>query len=68
MHLVAQKISLKMHLFYLPLQDAYGSPDYFDLDKHAIYEIHNDNTRDALEDITFRIRFQGIRNDLQLDI
>jgi len=34
---------------YLPLQDAYGGPNYFDLDADALYEIHIDNDGDAIE-------------------
>ena len=32
---------------YLPLQDAYGGPNYFTLDPEALYEIHVDNNGDA---------------------
>ena len=32
---------------YLPLQDAYGGPNYFTLDPDALYEIHVDNDGDA---------------------
>jgi hypothetical protein len=46
---------------YLPLQDAYGGPNYFTLDPEALYEIHIDNTGDAKEDLTFQFRF---KNDL----
>jgi len=46
---------------YLPLQDAYGGPNYFTLDPEALYEIHIDNNGDAKEDITFQFRF---KNDL----
>ena len=42
---------------YLPLQDAYGGPNYFTLDSSALYEIHIDNTGDAVEDLTFQFRF-----------
>lgn len=44
---------------YLPLQDAYGGPNYFTLDPDALYEIHIDNTGDAIEDITFQFRFNN---------
>ena len=44
---------------YLPLQDAYGGPNYFALDPNALYEIHVDNNGDAKEDITFQFRFQN---------
>jgi len=46
---------------YLPLQDAYGGPNYFTMDPQALYEIHIDNTGDAKEDLTFQFRF---KNDL----
>lgn len=46
---------------YLPLQDAYGGPNYFTLDPNALYEIHLDNTGDGKEDMTFQFRF---KNDL----
>jgi len=44
---------------YLPLQDAYGGPNYFSLDPNALYEIHIDNNGDAKEDITFQFRFKN---------
>jgi len=43
---------------YLPLQDAYGGPNYFELDPDALYEIHVDNTGDGVEDLTFQFQFQ----------
>src|SRR5678809_114807 len=46
---------------YLPLQDAYGGPNYFTLDPEALYEIHIDNNGDAKEDLSFQFRF---KNDL----
>jgi len=42
---------------YQPLQDAYGGPNYFAMDTAALYEIHVDNTGDAVEDLTFRFQF-----------
>ena len=47
---------------YLPLQDAYGGPNYFALDPEALYEIHIDNNADGGEDVTFQFEFN---NDLQ---
>ena len=44
---------------YLPLQDAYGGPNYFKLDPNALYEIHIDNNGDAKEDISFQFRFKN---------
>lgn len=43
---------------YLPLQDAYGGPNYFELDPDALYEIEIDNTGDGVEDLTFQFQFQ----------
>ena len=44
---------------YLPLQDAYGGPNYFSMDPDAIYEIHVDNDGDAVEDVTFLFDFDN---------
>jgi hypothetical protein len=43
---------------YVPLQSPYGGPNYFTMDNDAIYEIHIDNTGDAVEDLTFQFDFQ----------
>jgi len=49
---------------YVPLQDAYGGPNYFAMNPDAIYEIHVDNDGDAIEDLTFLFDFDnGLRND-----
>ena len=52
---------------YLPLQDAYGGPNYFSLDPNALYEIHIDNTRDGVEDITFQFRFSTLIKGLAVN-
>jgi hypothetical protein len=46
---------------YVPLQDAYGAPNYFTMDENALYEIHIDNNGDSKEDLTFQFKFD---NDL----
>jgi hypothetical protein len=43
---------------YEPLQDAFGGPNYFELDSDALYEIEIDNTGDGIEDLTFQFQFQ----------
>ena len=53
---------------YLPLQAAYGGPNYFALDPNALYEIHIDNNGDAAEDITFQFRFNNKLNNVSLPI
>jgi hypothetical protein len=42
---------------YLPLQDAYGGPNYFQLETNGIYEIEVDNVGDAQEHVTFQFQF-----------
>jgi hypothetical protein len=57
---------------YLPLQDAYGGPNYFAMDPNALYEIHIDNDGDAKEDLSFQFRFRNTLaaggNGVTLDI
>ena len=53
---------------YLPLQDAYGGPNHFRLDRDALYEIHVDNDGDAVEDISFQFRFRTNVADIALPI
>src|SRR5215218_4926113 len=53
---------------YLPLQDAYGGPNFFMLDPDAVYEIHVDNNGDAKEDITFQFRFTNTAKNVSLNI
>jgi hypothetical protein len=53
---------------YVPLQDAYGGPNFFQLDPDALYEIHIDNNGDAKEDVTFQFRFNNANKDAQLTV
>ncbi len=53
---------------YLPLQDAYGGPNYFALETNAVYEIHIDNNGNAAEDITFQFRFRNVFKNISLPI
>lgn len=53
---------------YVPLQDAYGGPNYFMMDSVALYEIHIDNTGDGKEDLTFQFRFTNTHKDAQLTV
>lgn len=53
---------------YVPLQDAYGGPNYFSMDPNALYEIHVDNNGDAKEDITFQFRFKNSLKGITLPI
>ncbi|UGQ47927.1 DUF4331 domain-containing protein [Massilia endophytica] len=53
---------------YVPLQDAYGGPNFFQMDADALYEIHIDNNGDAKEDITFQFRFNNTNKDTQFTV
>lgn len=53
---------------YAPLQDAYGGPNYFQLDPDALYEIHIDNNGDAKEDLSFQFRFSNANKDAQFTV
>jgi hypothetical protein len=53
---------------YLPLQDSYGGPNYFDMDTNALYQIHIDNNGDAEEDITFSFSFKDVNNNISVDV
>ncbi len=53
---------------YLPLQDAYGGPNYFEMDPDGLYEILIDNDGDAREEITFQFRFRNTRKNIALDV
>ncbi len=53
---------------YLPLQDAYGGPNYFELETNGIYEISIDNNGDAQEDITFQFQFFKTSRNISLPI
>ena len=48
---------------YVPLQDAYGGPNFFAMDPDALYEIHIDNDGDAKEDLSFQFRFTNTMKD-----
>jgi hypothetical protein len=52
---------------YIPLQDAYGGPNFFAMDPTALYEIHVDNNGDAREDLTFQFRFKTTYRNLAVN-
>jgi Domain of unknown function (DUF4331) len=53
---------------YLPLQDAYGGPNYFTLDSKGIYSIKIDNNGDAKADIAFNFKFTNTNQDISLNV
>ena len=42
---------------YIPLEAAYGGPNFFKFDDNVLYEIMVDNNGDAVEDLTYQLRF-----------
>lgn len=53
---------------YIPLQDAYGGPNFFNLDPQAVYEIHIDNDGDAREDLTFQFQFRTTSKNISVPV
>jgi len=53
---------------YLPLQDAYGGPNYFKLETNGVYEISIDNTGSGQEAITFQFQFTETPRHITLAI
>ena len=53
---------------YIPLQDAYGGPNYFSPDADALYDIRIDNNGDGVEDLSFVFDFFLFNNDIALPI
>jgi hypothetical protein len=53
---------------YLPLQDAYGGPNYFTLDPRAVYSIKIDNNGDAKADIAFNFKFTNTNQNISLNV
>ena len=49
---------------FQPGENPGDGPNYYTMDPDAIYEIHVDNTGDAVEDLTFQFRFTNtLKND-----
>src|SRR4051794_38588202 len=53
---------------YIPLQDAYGGPNFFMLDPEGVYEIHVDNDGDAQEDLTFQFQFRNTARNITVPV
>ncbi len=48
---------------YVPLQHAYGGPNYYSMDPNAAYDINIDNDGDSKPDLTFRFQFTNLLRD-----
>ncbi len=53
---------------YLPLQDPFGGPNYFQLETNGIYEIEIDNVGDGQEHLTFQFQFFTTYQNISLPI
>ena len=51
---------------YVPLQDAYGGPNYFMMDPNATYDIRIDNNGDSIADLLFKFKFNNTNKDAKL--
>jgi hypothetical protein len=49
---------------YIPLEDPYGGPNYFNLDENAVYRINVDNNGDAVGNLSFEFTFKNTYKDL----
>ena len=52
---------------YIPLQDAYGGPNFFNLDPKGLYSINVVNDGKANPDLTFAFRFTNTTKGLAVD-
>ena len=53
---------------YIPLQDVYGGPNFFNLDDHAVYDINIDNKGIGAPGLRFRFRFTTTDREIALNI
>ena len=53
---------------YIPLQDGYGGPNFFQMDPDAVYMIHINNDGSGNPNLTFRFGFQNSNIDTKLDV
>jgi len=44
---------------YIPFQDPFGGPNFYQFDENGLYEIHFDKNGDGREDLTFQFRFKN---------
>jgi hypothetical protein len=42
---------------YIPLQDPFGGPNYYQFDENAVYDINIDNVGDAQKHLVYRFKF-----------
>src|SRR5580698_4708172 len=52
---------------YIPLEDPYGGPNYFNLDENAVYKIQVDNDGSGAADLRFEFSFTNTFKDLAVN-
>ena len=52
---------------YIPLQDEYGGPNFYNLDTDAVYSIHVDNNGDGRDDVRFDFKFSNTYKNLAVN-
>ncbi|MFC7515888.1 DUF4331 domain-containing protein [Herbaspirillum sp. GCM10030257] len=53
---------------YIPFQDPFGGPNFYQFDENGLYEIHFDTNGDAKEDITFQFHFKNTPKSAALPV
>ncbi len=53
---------------YVPLQDAYGGPNFFNMDHFGYYDINVDNSGSGKPNLTFRFHFVELTKDLKVTV
>jgi hypothetical protein len=53
---------------YIPLQDGYGGPNFFQMDPEAVYRIHINNDGSANPNLTFTFGFGNTNLDTKLTV
>lgn len=53
---------------YIPFQDPFGGPNFYQFDENGLYEIHFDNNGDGKEDLTFQFRFKNTPKSTALPV
>lgn len=48
---------------FLPSEAPNGGPNFYEFDDEVLYEIHVDNNGDALDDVTFQLRFTTVNTN-----
>jgi len=53
---------------YIPLQDGYGGPNFFQMDPDAVYRIHINNDGSGIPNLTFTFAFGNTNLDTKLPV